>query len=240
MDQKPRFGRRAEDDLDRPRTLGQRLRAYFFAGVLVLAPISITFYIAYLILDFIDSHVTPLIPPRFNPETYLPFTIPGFGLVTVVVITLVGAATANYLGRFFFRLSERLLVRMPIIRSIYGAVKQLVEAVFARKANAFRNVVLVEWPRAGVWTLGFVTADTAEQIQRRLPLEACSVMVPTTPNPTSGYLIFVPKDSVIQLEMSVEDAMKMILSSGIVVPGPPVAAEDRAAPAEATERTALT
>ncbi len=202
-----------------PLTFGARMRAYFLAGVLVMAPVSITFYIAYLVLDFVDSRVNPLIPEAYNPNSYLPFGIPGLGLVVVLVaVTLIGAMTAGYVGRVFVRLSEMLLVRMPVISGIYSAVKQLVEAVFSQKASAFRQVVLVEWPHAGSWTLGFVTAETAGEIQARLPANVVSIMVPTTPNPTGGYLIFVPRDKVMPLEMSVDAAMKMILSSGIVVP----------------------
>jgi uncharacterized membrane protein len=209
----------AEGDATRPISFGGRMRAYFLAGVLVVAPISITFYIAWLILDFVDSRVTPLIPAHYNPNTYLPFGIPGLGLIILlVVITLIGAMTAGYVGRVFVRLSEKLLVRMPVISGIYSAVKQLVEAVFAKKSHAFREVVLVEWPHRGSWTLGFVTSTTAGEIQAHLQDDVVSVMVPTTPNPTGGYLVFMPRARVIPLEMSVEVAMKMILSSGIVVP----------------------
>lgn len=203
----------------RPLTVLGRLRAYFFAGVLVVAPISITFYIAYLILDFIDSRITPLIPAHYNPNTYLPFGIPGLGLfVLLVALTLIGATMAGYLGRVFVRLSETILARMPVIRGIYGAVKQLVEAVFGHKASAFRQVVLVEWPREGVWTLGLITAKTAAEIQDHFTEDVVTIMVLTTPNPTSGYLVILPRDRVIPLKMSVEEAMKMVLSSGIVVP----------------------
>jgi len=205
--------------IERPHTVAGRLRAYFLAGVLVLAPIGITFYIAYGLVDFIDAHVTALLPARYNPNTYLPFGIPGLGLVIlVVVLTFVGAVTAGYLGRVFVRLSEKLLNRMPVIRGIYGAVKQLVETVFSHKANAFRQVVLLEWPHAGSWSIGFVTGKVAGEVQSLLPEELVSVMVPTTPNPTGGYIVFVPRKKVRPLEMSVDAAMKMILSSGIVVP----------------------
>ncbi|MFI4988353.1 MAG: DUF502 domain-containing protein [Alphaproteobacteria bacterium] len=222
-----------------PLGFGGRLRAYFLAGVLVVAPISITFYIAYLILDFVDSRVNPHIPAAYNPNNYLPFGIPGLGLVIVLVaITLIGATTAGYLGRVFVRLSEMLLVRMPVINGIYSAVKQLVEAVFSQKASAFRQVVLVEWPHAGSWTLGFVTVATAGEIQGRLPADVVSIMVPTTPNPTGGYLVFVPRHKVIPLEMSVDAAMKMILSSGIVVPPDTAAQAGRAAAAKAEKAAA--
>jgi uncharacterized membrane protein len=200
-------------------TVAARLRAYFFAGVLVLAPVGITLYIAYLALHFVDAHVTPLIPARYNPNTYLPFGIPGLGLViVVVVVTLVGALTAGYLGRVLVRLNDIVLARMPVLSGIYGAVKQLIEAVFGRQARAFRQVVLVEWPREGAWTLALVTNETAPEIRAHFKEDVVTIMVLTTPNPTSGYLVVLPRDKVIPLEMSVEDAMKMILSSGLVVP----------------------
>ena len=209
----------SEERPGRPSTFGGRVRAYFFAGVLVLAPIGITFYIADLFVNFVDSHVTPLIPARYNPNNFLPFGIPGLGLIILfIVVTFVGAVTAGYLGRIFVRLSEKLLHRMPVIRGIYGAAKQLVEAVFSDKASVFRQVVLLEWPHAESWTIGFVTGAVAAEIQTLVPGELVSVMVPTTPNPTGGYIVFVPREKVIPLEMSVDAAMKMILSSGIVVP----------------------
>jgi uncharacterized membrane protein len=210
----------------RPRQTGAprlgiwgRIRNYFLTGVLVAAPTLITLYIAFLILDLVDSWVTPLIPVRFNPTTYLPFRIPGLGLLLVLVaLTLIGAVAASLIGRYFVRLGERLVARMPVIRKIYGAVKQLVEAVFSKNASAFRQVVLIEWPREGVWTLGFVANFTPGEVEMRLGRAICTVMVPTTPNPTSGYLVYIPREAVIPLDMSVEDAMKMVLSSGIVLP----------------------
>ena len=241
-DEESEDGGRRETAARKPHPIAARLRNYFLAGVLVVAPIGITLYIARLILDFVDSRVTPLIPPRYNPETYLPFDIPGLGVIVVlVVITAIGAITAGFVGRLFVRISERIVTRTPVIRGIYGAVKQLVESVFSQKAGAFRQVVLVEWPREGVWTIGFLTNETAIEIQRRLPREVVSVMVPTTPNPTSGYLVFVPRESVVPLEMSVEDAMKMVLSSGIVVPPDSLKGRKKiaAAGAEAAERSAL-
>lgn len=216
----------------RQLSFAARVRAYFLAGILVVAPISITFYIAWGLLDFVDSRVTPLIPARYNPGTYLPFGVPGLGLIILcVVITLIGATTAGYLGRVLVRLSEGLVARTPVIRSIYGAVKQLVETVFGHKANAFRQVVLLEWPREGCWTIGFVANEPPGEVRARLDADLCSVMVPTTPNPTGGYLVFVPREKVIPLEMSVEDTMKMVLSSGIVVPPYPPALQEKIASA---------
>jgi uncharacterized membrane protein len=196
-----------------------RIRNYFLTGVLVTAPTVITLYILFLVLDLVDSWVTPLIPPRYNPTSYLPVHIPGLGLLLVLVaLTLIGAVASGLIGRFFVRLGERLVARMPVIRKIYGTVKQLVETVFSKDGSAFRQVVLIEWPRAGVWTLGFVANITPGEIETRLGGAMYTVMVPTTPNPTSGYLAFVPRETVIPLDISVEDAMKMVLSSGIVLP----------------------
>lgn len=236
----PKENRRRDAGRRRPHTILGRLRAYLFAGVLVIAPISITFYIAYLILDFIDSRITSLIPTHYNPNTYLPFNIPGVGLlILLVVLTLIGAITAGYLGRVFIHLSETILARTPVIRGIYGAVKQLVEAVFGHKASAFRQVVLVEWPREGAWTLGLIAADTASEIKEHFTEDVVTVMVPTTPNPTSGYLIILPRDKVIPLKMNVEDAMKMVLSSGIVVPSHMPEMEAKTAKVKGTEEERL-
>ena len=131
-----------------------RMRAYFFAGVLVTAPISITLYLAWLLINLVDNTVRPLIPIKYNPETYLPFALPGLGLVVIfIALTFIGAFTAGFVGRFFIRLSERMLGQMPVIRSVYNAVKQILETVLAQQSNAFREAVLVEYPRRGLWPL---------------------------------------------------------------------------------------
>lgn len=199
--------------------LAARLRAYFLAGVLVTAPLAITFYLAWMFISFVDSRVRPLIPPGYNPETYLPFSIPGIGLViAVVALTLIGAVTAGYIGRLFVRLSERLLARMPVIRSVYGATKQIFETVLAQKSQAFREVVLIEYPRRGIWSLGFITGVTEGEVQELTEDEVLNVFVPTTPNPTSGFLLFVPRQDIVFLDMSVEEGVKMVVSGGIVTP----------------------
>jgi uncharacterized membrane protein len=196
-----------------------RLRAYFLAGVLVTAPLAITFYIVWLIVSFVDDRVGGLLPQRYNPETYLPFGIPGLGLViAVAVLILVGALTAGYVGRIVVRLSDAALARMPVVRSIYGATKQVFETVLAHKSTAFRQVCLVEYPRHGVWTLGFITGTTVGEVQERTSDEVVNVFLPTTPNPTSGFLLFVPRRDIILLDMSIEDGIKMVISGGIVTP----------------------
>jgi len=199
--------------------IGARLRGYFLAGVLVTAPIGITFYLAWLLIGFVDNKVTGLIPDRYHPETYLPFGMPGLGvLIFVVSLILVGAFTAGYVGRLFHRYSERLLNRMPVIRGVYGAVKQILETVLSKKSTAFREAVLVEYPRCGLWSIAFITGQTEGEIQSLIDKDIVSIFVPTTPNPTSGFLLFVPRKDTTPLNMSVEEALKMVVSCGIVTP----------------------
>ncbi len=201
--------------------LAARMRNYFLAGVIVVAPISITFFIVWQVVQVVDNNVGKLLPSRYNPETYLPFSVPGIGVVLMVVlITLIGMFAAGFIGRAVMRTSERLLNRMPIVRSIYGTLKQIFETVFSHSSQSFREVVLVEYPRRGVWAIGFLTGTTRGEIQERVEPKLLNVFLPTTPNPTSGFLLFVPKEDVLHLDMSVEEGIKMVISSGIVAPEP--------------------
>jgi len=200
-------------------TLSQRLRAYLFAGILVTAPIFITFYLAWLFVTFVDSKINPLIPAKYNPESYLPFAVPGLGLVILIIaLMLVGALTAGFFGRLWMRISERILSQMPVIRNVYSAVKQILETVLAQQSNAFREAVLIEYPRRGMWAIGFLTGQTKGEVQNLTEEDCINVFLPTTPNPTSGFLLFVPKKDIVHLSMSVEDAIKMVISGGIVTP----------------------
>ena len=200
-------------------TFGQRMRAYFFAGILVIAPISITLYLAWLFIGFVDSKITPLIPLKYNPESYLPFALPGLGLLILVLgLMLTGALTAGFMGRLWVRFSERALARMPVIRNIYSAVKQIFETVLADKSAAFREAVLVEYPRRGIWAIAFITGRTEGEVQNVTEEECINIFLPTTPNPTSGFLLFVPKKDLIPLSMTVEEAIKMVISGGIITP----------------------
>ncbi|MCR6632135.1 MAG: DUF502 domain-containing protein [Magnetospirillum sp.] len=193
-----------------------RLRAYFFAGILVTAPVSITFYLAWQFIRFMDDQVSPLIPPAFNPKNW---GIPGFGLVLVVVsLTLIGALTAGFAGRLLVRVYDAVMDRMPVLRGIYSAVKQIFETMLAQKANAFREVALIEYPRKGIWTLAFITGTTSGDVRARFDEEMVNVFVPTTPNPTSGFLLFLPRSEVQVLDMNVEDGIKMVVSTGIITP----------------------
>ncbi|MDE2228314.1 MAG: DUF502 domain-containing protein [Alphaproteobacteria bacterium] len=205
-----------------------RLRAYFLAGILVTGPIAFTLWITWSIIDFVDRAVSHLVPTSYNPSTYFPFNIPGFGLVVAIVaLTLIGWLTAGYLGRLLLRLSDRLMKRMPVVRSIYGAFKQIFETVLAKRSNTFREVVLVEWPRRGMWTVAFVTAQGEGELKSNVAPDSIGLYVPTTPNPTSGYLVYVSREEVVPLSMSVEDGIKLVISGGIITPegreAPPVA-----------------
>jgi uncharacterized membrane protein len=200
-------------------SFGQRIRAYFFAGILVTAPISITLYLAWLFVNFVDSKITPLIPIKYNPETYLPFALPGLGLVILVLaLMMIGGVTAGFMGRLWTSFSERMLTQMPIIRNVYSAVKQIFETVLADHSKAFREAVLVEYPRRGIWAIAFITGRTEGEVQNITEEECINIFLPTTPNPTSGFLLFVPKKDLIPLSMKVEEAIKMVISGGIITP----------------------
>ena len=199
--------------------LGAKLRAYLFTGILVTAPVAITFYMAYKVIVWVDVFVNKMVPPQYHLDNYLPMTVPGLGLlVLLVVLTLIGMFAAGFLGRFFIRLGEWFLSRMPLISSIYSLLKQIFETVFSSKTQAFKKVVMLEYPRKGIWILGLVSADLKGEIERNFSEPMVNVFIPTTPNPTSGFLIFVPKKDVIELDMSVEEAIKFIVSGGLVEP----------------------
>jgi len=201
--------------------LGEHLRAYFLAGILVTGPVALTLYLAWLFVDFIDNIVAGLVPNRYNPLTYLPVHIPGLGLVVVVVgLTLVGALAAGFVGRRLLRVGDTILARMPLIRGLYGATKQIFETVLSKKSNTFREVVMIEWPRRDLWTIGFITGTSEGEIKDVAGDDAVNVYVPTTPNPTSGYLVHLPRRDVVLLSMSVEEGIKFVISGGIVAPPP--------------------
>lgn len=196
-----------------------KLRNYFLAGIVITAPISLTIYLTWLFIDWVDRQVTPLLPSPYNPETYLPFSIPGLGLLIMVVfLTFVGFVAANLFGRTLISLGERLVNRMPVVRTLYNAFKQILETVLQSSSQSFRQVVMLEYPRRGVWAVAFVTADTTGEIARRGDQELINIFLPTTPNPTSGFLLIVPKRDLIFLDMSVEEAAKFIISAGVIMP----------------------
>lgn len=200
-------------------TIFSKIWRYFLSGVLVTAPIALTFYIVWSTITAIDESVKGLIPAKYYLEQYIPVDIPGFGIVIAfIVFTLIGTFVAGFFGRLMVRAGESFVNRMPVVRSLYSAVKQIFEAVFKRDKNSFREVVLVEYPRRGIWSLGFVTGVTKGEVQKGTENEVVNVFIPTTPNPTSGYLLFIPRSDLQPLSMSVEEGIKMVVSAGIITP----------------------
>lgn len=213
-----------------------RLRNYFLTGFVVCAPLAITAYIAWSFIGWVDSWVKPYIPATYNPDNYLPIKVPGFGLImALVLITLIGFLTANIIGRTVISLSERLLDRMPLVRGIYRALKQIFETALSNKNEMFRTVGLVEYPRKGVWSLVFVAGDKRTEINEKLDGDdddhLIGVFMPCTPNPTTGFLMYVRKSEIVLLDMSIEDGAKLIVSAGLVAPEVKKIAKGKAAPA---------
>ncbi len=205
----------------RKHGLMARLRTYFFTGLIVAAPIGLTVYITTWFVDLVDTWFVPLIPAQYQPDRYLPFDIPGLGLIiALVLLTLLGALAANFFGQALLALTERIVERMPVVRSIYSALKQIFETVLSQSNNSFREVALVEYPRKGSYTLAFITTSIRTDLPGLAGREMIGVFVPTTPNPTSGFFLYMPREEVSVLDMSVEDGLKMIVSMGIVEPGP--------------------
>jgi uncharacterized membrane protein len=198
------------------------LRRWFLAGLLVSAPIILTFYGTWILISFIDGHANKLVPSQFNPSTYVDVPIPGIGIIFVgTLIVLIGALTTGLMGKTLVSLGESLLNRVPVIRSLYGATKQIMETVMSNRSDTFREVVLLEYPRPDVWVIGFITGATRGEVQNRSSEQLVNIFVPTTPNPTSGFLLFCPREDVITLDMGVEEAVKMVVSAGIITPDDP-------------------
>lgn len=199
----------------RPGFLG-RLRSWFLTGLLVTAPVLLTVYITWAAIELIDGQVASILP-GFNQLVFA--NIPGAGLIIgLILITFIGAVAAGFLGRWLIGLGEAILNRMPVVRTIYGASKQILETVISAQSDAFRDAVLVEYPRRGLWVIGFVTGGTRGEVAERMDEDMVNVFIPTTPNPTSGFLLFCPREEVIYLDISVEDAVKLVVSGGIVHP----------------------
>jgi len=199
-----------------------RLRNYFLTGLVVAGPIAITFYLTWWFVTWVDGLVRPFIPVDYRPETYLPWGIPGSGLVVAfVALTLLGLLTRNLIGRTLVDLGERLLGQMPVVRAIYRGLKQVFETLFSGNGSSFRKVGLVEFPSPGMWSIVLISQVPGESIAERLPgqQEYISVFLPCAPNPTTGFFFYVPKASVIEVDMSAEDAATLIMSAGVVQPG---------------------
>ncbi|MEM7433407.1 MAG: DUF502 domain-containing protein [Pseudomonadota bacterium] len=196
----------------------KRFRRYLVAGILVWLPLGVTFLLLRFLIGLMDNSLK-LLPPSYRPEEWLGFAIPGLGVILTIVLLLVtGVLAANIVGRTVVGGWESLLERIPVVRSVYSAAKRFAEIVFSDSGNAFKKVLLVEYPRKGIYTLTFQTATEMGEVQGRTGEDVVCCFVPTTPNPTSGFIIVVPKEGTTELDMSVDDAFKLIMSLGVVVP----------------------
>jgi len=194
------------------------LRRYLVAGLLVWVPAGITILIIKFLVDLMDQTLL-LLPPAWRPEQLVGFRIPGLGLVlTIVIVLATGIVVTNFLGQRLLHLGERIVARVPLVRSVYGAAKQVMHTLFSKGGKSFRKVVLVEYPRHGIWSLGFLTGDGTPEISRHSGRPMVNVFIPTTPNPTSGFLLVVPREDARELNMTVDDGLKMIISLGVIVP----------------------
>lgn len=199
-----------------------KLRRYFLTGFVITAPLVITIYLIWTLIEWVDDWVIPYVPSIYNPDTYLPFHIPGFGLlIALFIITIVGFLTANFIGKSIVGWGEQLVSRMPVVRNLYSGLKQIFQTVLSDKTESFKQVGLLEYPRKGLWALVFIATPTKGEVDEKLQakgVDTLSIFLPTTPNPTSGFLLFVPKEDVTILDLGVEDAAKLVISAGLVVP----------------------
>lgn len=204
------------------RRFVKRLRNYFLTGLVIAAPISITIYLTWSLIKWIDGWVKPVIPREYSPDSYLPFSVPGFGvLVAVVALTLLGFLTANFVGRTLVGMGESLVDRTPLVRNLYGALKQLFETVLSSKGKSFQKTALMEFPYKGAWAIVFIATETRGEIRHRIGVEGeewVTVFLPPSPAPTAGFMLFVKRSDLIELDMTVEEAAKVVLSAGLVTP----------------------
>jgi uncharacterized membrane protein len=200
---------------------GSRIRNYFLTGLILTGPLYITVSLTWWFINWVDDLVRPLMPAAFRPETYLPIRVPGLGLIIVfVALTLLGFLTANLVGRTLVEAGERILERMPVIRPIYRGLKQVFETLFSKTGSTFRKVGLIEFPAPGMWSLVFLSSPPGSDIAARLPTqeEHVSVFMPCTPNPTTGFFFIVPRREVIELDIPVEAAAKLVMTAGMIQP----------------------
>ena len=201
--------------------LGARLRGYFLTGLIVVGPVAITIYVVWWFINLVDAWVKPLIPKAYLPETYLPFSVPGVGLIVGIFgLMVIGALTANLFGRTIVSYGEMMLDRMPVVRGVYRLLKQIFQTIFSKSGTSFKRVGVIEFPRKGLYALVFVSGDPPTEIRDKLGNgEALmTVFMPNAPNPTTGFVVFIPAKDVTVLDMSIEDGAKMVVSAGLVAP----------------------
>jgi len=196
------------------------VRKYLITGLLIWIPLVITLWVLKLIVDTLDQSLL-LLPPQWRTESFLGFHVPGLGVIlTLVIVFITGVLATNFLGARLVHLWHEILHRIPVVNSIYSSVKQISDTLFSSSGQAFRKALLVQWPREGMWTIAFLTGMPGGDVVHHLPGDYVSVYVPTTPNPTGGYFVMAPRKDVIELDMSVDAALKYIISMGVVAPGP--------------------
>ncbi|KAA2316933.1 DUF502 domain-containing protein [Pseudooceanicola sediminis] len=200
-----------------------RLRSSFLTGIVVILPVALTIWLLWSLLGWVDGFVLPLVPERFQPEEYIGINLRGVGIIFFLIFTIIiGWVAKGLIGRSLIRYGESIVDRMPVVRSIYSGVKQIAETVFAQQERSFEQACLVQYPRRGVWAIGFVSTEAKGEIAMRAETGSrlLSVFVPTTPNPTSGFLLYFPEEDVSILDMTIEDAAKLVISAGLVYPTP--------------------
>jgi uncharacterized membrane protein len=198
-----------------------RLKKYFITGLLIWIPLAITIWVLKLVVDVLDQSLL-LLPDRLHTENWLGIHVPGLGaILTLVVILLTGIFATNFFGAQLVRAWHQVLNRIPVVNSIYSSVKQISDTLFSSSGQAFRKALLVQWPHPGMWTIGFLTGTPGGDVTRHIPADCISVYVPTTPNPTGGYFVIVPRKDAVELDMTVDEALKYIISMGVVPPAQP-------------------
>lgn len=218
-----------EEPSIRRRGIIARLRANFLTGLVVIAPVGLTVWLIWSLAGWVDSFVLPLIPYRFNPEQYIGINLRGIGVIFFLLFTvIIGWIAKGLIGKSLIGLAESFVNRMPVVRSVYSGVKQIAETVFAQSERSFEKACLVEYPRTGIWAIGFISTPAKGEIAARSNTSSplLTVFVPTTPNPTSGFLLYFPADDVVELDMSIEDAAKLVISAGLVYPEQKTDSED--------------
>ncbi|MBW3242606.1 Transporter [Tritonibacter mobilis] len=198
-----------------------RLRSSFLTGIVVIAPVGLTIWLLWSVMGWVDGVVLPLVPHTFQPEQYIGINLRGVGLIIFLLFTIVvGWIAKGIIGRSLIGYAEQLVDRMPVVRSIYSGIKQISETVFAQSERSFEKACLIQYPRRGIWAIGFISTTAKGEIVKRAETSGrlISVFVPTTPNPTSGFLLYFPEEDVVELDMTVEDAAKLVISAGLVYP----------------------
>lgn len=198
------------------------LRASFLTGIVVITPVALTVWLVWSLIGWVDGFVLPLVPYDFRPEQYIGINLRGVGVIIFLLFTVfVGWVAKGLIGKSLINFAESLVDRMPVVRSIYSGVKQIAETVFAQSERSFEKACLIQYPRKGIWAIGFISTTAKGEVAMRAETsgELLSIFVPTTPNPTSGFLLFFPREDVIELDMSIEEAAKLVISAGLVYPG---------------------